>query len=431
MQVTGAKGEGTSGLARYPIFRTMKRALAQRAKESGMTNGVGPSSHKPSVSIQTQDRSSEGQSSVSDLPEKLLSSTPTSRLEALKQSSNGVSSPRTSSSSPRPKKRARESIVKLEEEGEDDSNASSFFLQHQNRALASELRMLQYELSRLERERDYRRSQCTKAVQILNSLQATWTQMESALQCGQPLQNENSSIDAENDAPPSTGSGISVELIGGLLNSLALLGTTPGKKGRIREDGDEDMSEVKPSDEDGAKQLDDLLRITDNVSGRAQILQKWIWAVLQEVSSSTGERHIDLNNPGIEHDQKVANLEAMNNTLKAQITELSHSRDEMSKSDKRVRRGLYRLAAGRVKLKEVLKEIVVTDEDKEAAAKWMEETPVVPAALDTTATVAASSNGADGENKPADTAAMTALSKKVDELREIANARDDEIKKVC
>jgi len=110
--------------------------------------------------------------------------------------------------------------------------------------------------------------------------------------------------------------------------------------------------------------------------------------------------------------------------------ELSTSRDEMSKSDKRVRRGLYRLAAGRVKLKEVLKEIVVTDEDKEAAARWMEETPVVPAVQDSAATGAASSNGADGENKPADTAAMAALSKKVDELQEIAKARDAEIKKL-
>lgn len=407
----------------------MKRALAQRAKESGMTNGVGPSSPKPPLSIKTQDRSSEGQSSVSDVFEKPLSSTPTSRLEAPKQSS-----PRPISSSPRPKKRARESIVKLEEEGEDDSNASSFYLRHQNRALASELRMLQYELSRLERERDYRRSQCTNAVQILNSLQATWTQMESALQCGQPSQKVNSSINAKNDAPPSTGSGSSVELIGALLNSLAALGTTPGRKGRIRENGDEERSAAKPSDfmdEDGIKQLDDLLRITDNVSERAQTLQKWIWAVLQDVSSSTEGRQLDLNKPGTKHDENVANLKAKNSTLKSQITELSNSRDEMSKSDKRVRRGLYRLAAGRVKLKEVLKEIVVTDEDKEAAARWMEDIPAVPVTQDSTATAQASSNGVDGENEPADTAAMAALSKKVDELQAIAKTRDTEIKKVC
>lgn len=411
----------------------MKRALAQRAKESGMTNGVGPSSPKPTLSIKTEDLASEGQSSLSDLPEKPLPSTPTSRLEALKQSSRSVSSPRTSSSSPRPKKRTRESIAKLDEEAEDDSNASSFYLRHQNRALASELRMLQYELSRLERERDYRRAQCTKAVQILNSLQATWTQMESALQCGQPSQYDTP-MEVDDDAPPSTGSGTSVELIGALLNSLAALGQTPtDKMGRIREDGEEDNIEAKTDnfmDEDGVHQLDDLLRITDNVSERAQILQKWIWAILQEVTSSTVGRQIDLNNPGTEHDKKVANLKAKNSTLKAQIKELSTSRDEMSKSDKRVRRGLYRLAAGRVKLKEVLKEIVVTDEDKEAAARWMEEAPAAPVAQDSNATTTLSTNGADGDNKAADTAAMAALSKKVDELQEIANARDAEIKKV-
>jgi hypothetical protein len=435
----------------------MKRALAARAKQGGLPNGVGSASPKPETPMpSSQERSSD--SSLNG-PVPVPSSSSSAPLEALKISaSHGKASsaptPPPFSVSPRPKKRMRESTVKLEEEEDDDSDASAFYLRHQNRALASQLRMLKYQLTRLERERDYRRTQSSKAVQNLNSLQATWTQMESALQCGQPSPPENSDSGADRSdsttiVPASTGSGSSVELIGALLDSLAALGaTTAGKKKtRIREEREDDDSscsssdmqeETYPSaelmDEGDSPYLDDLLRITDNVSRRAGALQRWIWSLLQRAESSSTSEGPDANSSTMQNLQKLAHLKAKNKTLKAQLKEMSRSRDQMSDSDKRVRRGLYRLAAGRVKLKEVLKAIVVSDEDKEAAASWMEVTPAVPAVITSVAKTiasAAATKETAGEKPSAENIEQIAtLSKQVTDLEQVAKARDDQIKKV-
>eukprot|EP00980_Cylindrotheca_fusiformis_P001450 scaffold345_cov134-Cylindrotheca_fusiformis.AAC.61 len=427
----------------------MKRALAERAKQSGLPNGVGPASPSPEFPISSNDRS-EGPSSGSNGHAPV----PSSSSAPMKIHSSSTTSSKPPSASPRPKKRLRESSAKLDDEEEDDSNASAFFLRHQNRALASELRMLKYQLQRLERERDYRRSQSSKAVQTLNSLQATWTQMEAALQSGQlppPADNDDlsgGSMEAgghPNGARASTGSGSSVELIGALLDSLAALGaTTPSKrKGRIREEGEDDDSSSTSEyqgttprefmEEGDARQLDDLLRITDNVSKRAATLQRWIWSLLQRVKSSAGEGHSGANDSVVRLQQQVAKLKAKNKTLKAQLKEVATSRDEMTNSDKRVRRGLYRLAAGRVQLKEVLKAIVVSDEDKEAAAAWMESTPVVPAtttSAPTTSSAPTAERGNGDKSSPEDAAQIVTLTKQVADLEEVAQARDEQIRKL-
>jgi hypothetical protein len=423
---------------------TMKRALAERAKQSGLPNGVGPE-----MPMTSSDRSSERPSLSSNGHAPVPSSTLSTSREALKLNSSSISAPKQPSSSPRPKKRLRESAVKLDEEEEDDSNASAFYLRHQNRALASELRMLKYQQQRLEQERGYRRSQSSKAVQTLNSLQATWTQMEAALQYGQPPPHQigtcgDSIMATSNGARASTGSGSGVELIGALLDSLAALGaTTPSKrKGRIREEGDDDDSsstseytDVTPGEfmeEGDAQQLDDLLQITDNVSKRATTLQRWIWSLLQRVDAAA-EGQPDAIKSAFELQQEVAQLKAKNKTLKAQLKELATSRDEMSDSDRRVRRGLYRLAAGRVKLKEVLKAIVVSDEDKEAAALWMQVAPAAPAVVTsiTTAPSLALTKGEDGDKpSPENAAQIATLTKQVTDLEQVAQSRDEQNKKV-
>ena len=423
----------------------MKRALAARAKESGIPNGVGPASPAPEQPISSKTSPSTSSNGPVPVPSSISSSSATPR-EPLKITSSSVSTP-PPSVSPRPKKRQRESSVKLDEEEEDDSNASAFYLRHQNRALASELRMLKYQLTGLERERDFRRSQSSIALQSLNSLQATWNQIESTLQSGQPPQEvesddkaqTNSTTTAAMDAPTSTGSGKSVELVGALLEALAALGTI--RKGRIRDGGAGDDSssisdmEVDPvnppeSMEVGDKQqLDDLQRITDNISKRADILHQWIWSLIQRVEDPSKPSE---SPTAIEYQQKLTRLKAKNTTLKAQLEEVARSRDTMSESDKRVRRGLYRLAAGRAKLKEVLKAIVVTDEDKEAAASWMEAKPgpaaIVSSVVTTTALAKKTETGE--KQAPEDAAQLAGLSKQVTDLEIVAKAREDQIKKV-
>ena len=492
----------------------MKRALAERAKQSGLPNGVGPS--VPSMEPNNNNNNSSSSSppltsSPPDLPRtdaKPEHENNKGPLYIAKSSSNGglssssVSSPRPS---PRPKKRLRESssvAKQLEEEDVEDSNSSAFYLRHQNRALASELRQLKYQIHRLERERDVRRSQCSLAAQSVHTLQATWTQLESALQQQHhgPAAPAGSSSDvttmnaahptvlgssSASAAPLSTGSGTSVELVGALLKSLAALGNTSSpKRRRIKsETGDDTMdidnvscSSSSSSSSDGdpeeilssepvpppegmqedsydlayQQQQEDLFRISDNVAKRASTLQGWIWSLLHrcETNGSTQESSSPSAVAQEAHaaKQQVARLKAKMKTLKAQMKELTRTRDELQESDKRVRRGLYRLAAGRVQLKEVLKAIVASDEEKEAAAEWIgtaTSAPLVATGNDAKAAPnaeAASSSskvkteegaGADGkESSSVHSAKVAQLQKRVSDLEQIASARDETIKSV-
>lgn len=433
----------------------MKRALAERAKQSGLPNGVGPSApatEKPLTSVPPPSSGTSGRqapvsnssSNAMKAPLKIERHEP-----AAPSSSNAARSPRNSSASPRPKKRMRESVVKLEEEDEEDANASAFYLRHQNHALASELRSMKFNLSRLERERDYRRSQCTQAVQCLNAVEATWSQMEAALQCVQPpslvkAASPPATSSSSASAPVSTGSGMSVELIGALLDSLAALGSMSSDKSRRRMNGDdgEDSSSVEANggvgdstdiDASEKQHLDDMRRITDNIEKRAATLQNWIWSLLQRVESSSNASMEKLSD---EAQQQVVALKAKNKSLKSKLKEVSRSRDEMFESEKRVRRGLYRLAAGRVQLKEVLKAIATSDEDKEAAAAWMEAPPPAPVlSPSVSATVAKpgaavkSEPGATNDSKK-DSKENAEIQKQIADLETVTSARDEQIQQV-
>ena len=77
---------------------------------------------------------------------------------------------------------------------EEEEDSSAFYLKHQNKALASELKGLQYQLRLLEKERDLRRQQCQEAGQALQALENTWTQMEVALQLGTPPESSDAGV---------------------------------------------------------------------------------------------------------------------------------------------------------------------------------------------------------------------------------------------
>lgn len=463
----------------------MKRALAERAKQSGLPNGSGPS--MPSSETTTtsspphfsppEHSSTElhGEETGHTIPSNdnnndEISKNPLSiatKSNGPSLSSSSAPSPRTAPS-PRPKKRLRDSVVKLDDQDEDDSNASAFYLRQQNRALASELRQLKYQIIRLERERDTRRSQCTLAVQNLNTLQATWSQLEDALKQDGPSggaaahSNDHQTSregSSSTSAPLSTGSGTSVELVGALFHSLAELGTGTDRRRIHSENGDEMDVDVDDDDTDKetqhleeplpesvdddtseqfpTQQLDELLRITDNVAKRANALQGWIWSLLQKLEGGATEG-VGVAEQVHAAQQQVAFLTAKNKTLKAKMKELARSRDELQESDRRVRRGLYRLAAGRIQLTEVLKAIVAADEDKEPPAAWIASS-TTPAELGTDHTVVPNSTygktdevTGDGKESTSITSAeLTQLQKKVMELEQVANARDEQIKTVC
>jgi predicted nuclease with TOPRIM domain len=426
----------------------MKRALAERAKQSGLPNGVASPGAPPSGGVGLAP--SESLSSPSQQPLK-VPRIESPRVQA--QAPPPTPAVSTPAASPRTKgaKRQRQQELNNSEDEEDDANASAFYLRHQNRALASELSQCKYQLKNLERERDYRRVQCSKACQSLNSLQATWTQMEAALQLGQPPpssimggasdSNTNTSTSINNNtvSPPSTGARKSVELIGALLDSLAALGNNGSStsKRRIDDQGqheDDDSNTSSINDNHGLtmegaeqQQLDDLLRITDNIAQRAATLQDWIWSLLPKVEGAP----VAVSDAA-QLSQQLARQKAKVKTLKQELKELARTRDEMQQSEKRVRRGLYRLAAGRVNLKEVLEAIETADEDKEAAAAWMEVAPAQPATVVPSSVAPTTAKPDDnGETAPSvNSAQLAQLQQQLKNLEDVASARDEQIQTV-
>ena len=457
----------------------MKRALAARAKHD--PNGLAPpgggpmaghvvssSPSQPPLKIQKFEVKHDVVPSSSEVPhsslrpvepivisssQPVLDSVPPVQHLAEKNSANVVSGSSSLPSTPRPgtsvtygatdpsktknsMKRQRPSLGAPDSNGnnddDDDADKSSFFLKHQNAALASELQQLRYQLELLERERDFRRSQCRDACQLLHSLEATWNAMEVALQLGQQPEAEHDEVSAifprscvqflcgpnltdvekENlerinsitdDTPRSTGTGESVELIGALLDSLAALGreVTPL-------DGSRDES-----------QLRDIQQTADSVSKRATALQRWIWGLLRKITSEDDSGKHPL--------LKLAKLEAKLSALKAQVrdsqvqmTELAKCRDDAVESERRVRRGLYRLNAGRMKLDEVLKAIETDGRDGSDALMAMEENALAPVA----------EPNSDENDDLVNSAQITQLRKRIRDLEEISASREQQIAEV-
>lgn len=303
-------------------------------------------------------------------------------------------------------KRQRSSQAAADDD--DDTEKSAFFLKHQNAALASELQLLRYQLQLLEKERHFRRTQCQEASQALHSLEATWNAMEVALQLGQQPQDDHTNEEEPEgtnsltkDTPRSTGTGESVELIGALLDSLAAIAKEP--------------SPVEGSNEE--KQLRDIQRTADTVSKRATALQRWIWGLLRKVTAEDESGKHPLF--------KLAKLEAKLSALKAQvrgfqtqIAELAKCRDDAVESERKVRRGLYRLNAGRMKLEEVISAIETDGKDGSTALMALEENALAPKVEP--------SNNEDDEDV-VDSAQIAHLRKQIRDLEEISASREKQI----
>jgi hypothetical protein len=220
-------------------------------------------------------------------------------------------------------------------DNDDEDNNSAFYLKHQNRALATELKGVRHSVQWLERERDYRRQQCLLSVQALNSLQATWTQLEDELSHSSSLklqqqhqhghqhqqypQHEQSSLSSNNndknkdttDGPASSGMGSSVEWTLALSRALAGLGTSyslaasystsmisttdaspensmsmgyhnaehePMNYGSDAHGHNHGNTLLQGEGVDPTQKatLEDLSQISQNVSARAAVLQEWI-----------------------------------------------------------------------------------------------------------------------------------------------------------
>jgi E3 ubiquitin-protein ligase BRE1 len=239
-----------------------------------------------------------------------------------------------------------------QDDGDDDHTGSAFYLRQQNKALATELRTLQALTRTLTVERDHRRRICHQAVQALDSLQATWTQLETSLRInvtgttvsthpnGWQTALSTPSLTASGDAPPSTlplpqhpgaeeerSPILSVEWTKALTQALTSLGTTPSAVDTFQASGD------------------DWSTVATNVAARAAVLQE---AILQKQQSrdDSGTPSLSLATAPPEFVHELERYRAQTQTLQAQIAELADARERVTIRERQTRRDIYRLASG-------------------------------------------------------------------------------------
>lgn len=236
----------------------------------------------------------------------------------------------TSSSSRGTKKR-----IKNDSDEEDEDSSSAFYLKHQNRALATELKSLQFAVKQLEDERDARRKHCREALHAVHELRNTWTSLEEET-VGDIISPSSAAAGAEissEDDPASTGSGDSVEWTRALQKSLIELG------------------QGSSSEKSSISSTNSLKDATANIAARAKVLQEWIGTLLKSAGSALPRK----NDSDETHDaeQRLHNLQhemgvvtARCTELEAQVSELAAVRKDIAARERRIRRNVYRMAAG-------------------------------------------------------------------------------------
>lgn len=323
----------------------MKRALAERAKQS-------IPERSPSAAATSSPPESQP-------PLKIARPSPSTVVPASTGSSRTPRSPNpvktASAKRPREQNGNNSRSASQTQQASEESNVdetSAFYLKHQNRALATELKGWQQQCRELTSERDQRRRSCWSAVQALQSLQATWTTLETALGQSQPGVSPSSLEKTEAAAPPSTAlvmgrkneedevemedPALAIEWTGALHEALHNL-AFPKKEAK-----NESSAGV-------GEDPHDVGELAANVASRANCLQDWLWKVLQAKRVSSGH----LENLRSSEEDAASERERWQH----QAMELTRSRDHWRSQERRLRRNLYRLEAGIVTMPHVMQNL--------------------------------------------------------------------------
>mmetsp|Transcript_5595 Transcript_5595/g.11500 ORF Transcript_5595/g.11500 Transcript_5595/m.11500 type:complete len:958 (-) Transcript_5595:109-2982(-) len=462
--------------------RVMKRALADRAKldlpatgvasppaespapNSGMSpalqNGVighisSPSASQPPLKVPRL--ASDNSSSLRvEQTSSMLSPPQPSGLEqdrsgATVRPSSVPTSPRPAMGSrsgnhttPSSNKRPRPSQQQTEEE---EDNGSAFYLKHQNRALAIELKSLQSQVRDLTREREYRRRSCLQAVQALHSLQATWTSLETAL--GQEAAPVPLLPSSPGGTMPSSTVGntdeTGVEWTIALHKALQALGSNRANNSLVKmEDGADSSFGNSPPSSPSLQGEMKLGELAANVTGRATCLQEWLWDLLRAKSTRlpapvpSGE----MSN-GNSLDENHAGLISETEQLKNQLMEVTTSRDDYATRERRLRRNIYRLDVGMISQSQLIQSVIGNADEgsddperlavqKEAILKGSANPAIAPDPVNSQETAPSG----DGTTKPdaatfsLSSKAVLDLQRELDESRQAVSNRDKSIEEM-
>ncbi|KAL7437504.1 hypothetical protein ACHAXH_003212 [Discostella pseudostelligera] len=303
---------------------------------------------------------------------------------------NNDDAPATTTATPknrgpgRPRKSTSSAATKQENDStdEDDADNSGFYLKLQNVSLASELYTYRRRIYLLEREREYRRRECRMASRMIGELGGVWRGMECAIGKefeSNELLNQAISYSAGESTPACTGSGTDVETVNALLRSIQSLVTNTAKlecnehpppdpqyhvddinnfesysKGTIKVEDDDELLDEK-------LQLKEMESFAADIASRAAILRDGVLGLLQTAAAAQGALNIDAASSVPILKEKISKLEAEIILTESKLEEMANARNEAAASERRVRRGLYRLASGRMTVEEVLKAVEKED----------------------------------------------------------------------
>lgn len=197
-------------------------------------------------------------------------------------------------------------------------------------------------------------------------------------------------------------------------------------KGTVKMEEDEDLVEEK-------RQLQEMDDFAANIAARAAILRDGVLGLLRNYPlSQGGSTNID----AALLKEQIALLESELESSESRLEEMAQTRNEAVASERRVRRGLYRLASGRMTVDDVLKAV----EKEDNGVSFMETLAMIDglnnnrsglfspdgnSAMVTSSDQAFSSPAHSAADSPAANAEEVAQMKKsLQDIQSIANERD-------
>lgn len=199
-------------------------------------------------------------------------------------------------------------------------------------------------------------------------------------------------------------------------------------KGTIKEEDSQDLIDEK-------LRLDEMEGFATDISVRAASLKNSVLGLLRKAVEGKGDVSAANIASVTELKEQIATLESELSATDSKLEEMAQARNEAAASERRVRRGLYRLASGRMTMEDVLK----AAEKEDNGVSFMETLAMLDGVNENKASsppsavapsAAMSSPSASKETSAASSEEVAQLKKSVQDIQVVAETREKKIAEV-
>ena len=407
----------TTSISSSTTSSSLSDAIIKRDTPSSLQDAVVKQNHPPSPSLSNEDLQLQRPTKIPKLSNSVRNSPlnhdlhPSLSLSAAteRENSNGTHAVATlNSETLQPSSRRlslhshsttmNDSIATAHTNYDDNASSqqSAFYLKHQNRALATELKSYQYTLSEVLKERTARRSHCFDIFQSVQQLINIWNTIESTIASVNDA-NHRSKIanDKSNNCTnsfekdtvhleigygiASTGTDDSIEWTSALYKALKDLGncTIPFESDSLQGATSQNINGNKMTDSDNVgTSLYTTQGDSDNntnyhyaeasvvnISARAKILQEWLQQILEKHQLQNSNDIIMNENTDRTESTAIQELLTRCATLESQIAELVTCRTDLIQRERRLRRNIYRMASNLLSPEQLVSSAMMRPED--------------------------------------------------------------------